>query len=159
MGQMARVRDVRLDELQKQVEDLKEKTKDNTGLQENRDNEIIEIISLLVNKFTPAYVDNNVEQRRMISQLANLEAKVEQLTFTINSLCKVVKDGNGQPSLMHRLTTVETIQRVQDDDIKKLEEYNNIIMQAKYTTRKELVVGMFTAIAGIVTLFVSYLAI
>lgn len=154
---MARIRDVKLEEVKKQLEELKEKTKMPEG--ENRDNEIIEIISLLVNKFAPVYTDSNIEQKRVIAQLASVEAKVEQLTIGINSLCKVVKDGNGQPSLMQRVTTVETYLKTQDEDIKRLEQYNNAILQAKYMTRKELIVGMFSAVASVVALFISYLAI
>lgn len=125
---------------------------------QNTDREIVSVISVLVTEFAKVYKTENVEERRMIAQLSRVETTVERLSVDMISLCKIVKDGNGQPSLLQRITAIENHVASHEKDIKELEQYSNVIVQTNFATRKDLLVGMFAVIAGLVTLYIGYIS-
>lgn len=84
------------------------------------------------------------------SKIATIEEGIRQIRKDIDSLCHVVRDGNGQPSLVQRLTTVETKIQQQDRALTEIAEHANSILASRMLTRTQLVVGisgmLFTAL-------------
>jgi hypothetical protein len=57
-------------------------------------------------------------------------------------LCTIVRDGNGQPSLIQRLSNLETIVSNHDKEIVDIEKHASSIAASKSLTQSQLVAGV-----------------
>lgn len=81
-------------------------------------------------------------QERLTQQTASIETKLDYMSQDINLLCKLVRDGNGQPSILQRLVHVETVLDGQIKDLDEISAYANSITASRAFTRTQLVVGL-----------------
>jgi hypothetical protein len=91
---------------------------------------------------TAQYHSLALTQERLIQQVASVEAKVDHMSHDIGILCKLVRDGNGQPSIMQRLAQVETVLEAQVKDLEQISQYANSMTASRMLTRTQLVVGL-----------------
>jgi len=144
-----------IESLKKQVSNLKAKANqepaNNVWLQD-------EIVNLL------ATVTNHLSERQQqeenyntaIARLSSIETDIANIRRDIESLCKVVRDGNGQPSMIHRLTNLETIVANNVQDIAEVRTHANSIVAAKALSKSQVMAGL----AGmILTALLSSLAL
>ena len=112
--------------------------------------------------FTP--VTNHLSERQQqeenyntaIARLSSIETDIANIRRDIESLCKVVRDGNGQPSMIHRLTNLETIVANNVQDIAEVRTHANSIVAAKALSKSQVMAGL----AGmILTALLSSLAL
>lgn len=98
--------------------------------------------------------------------VVRLTEKVETLEHAVNSLVKIVKDGNGEKPLVSRIATIETEMNSAKNSIEKigtkLEKHvekatsadqasNKIQTQGKWQIRTAVVTGVLGLIAAIVS--------
>ena len=144
-----------IESLKQQVSNLKAKANqepaNNVWLQD-------EIVNLL------ATVTNHLSERQQqeenyntaIARLSSIETDIANIRRDIESLCKVVRDGNGQPSMIHRLTNLETIVANNVQDIAEVRTHANSIVAAKALSKSQVMAGL----AGmILTALLSSLAL
>jgi hypothetical protein len=91
---------------------------------------------------TAQYQSLALTQERLIQHTASIEAKVEHMGQDINILCKLVRDGNGQPSIMQRLAQAEIVLEGQVKDLEQISQYANSMNASRMLTRTQLVVGL-----------------
>ncbi len=75
-------------------------------------------------------------------RLASLEANVGTTAVDVNSLCRLVRDGNGQPSMVHRLATLESQAVTLVDELEEMGQHFNSIQSSKMLSRTQLIVGV-----------------
>jgi hypothetical protein len=81
-------------------------------------------------------------QERLIQQTASIEAKINHVSQDVHILCKLVRDGNGQPSIMQRLAQVETELENQIKDLEEISKHANSINASRMLTKTQLIVGL-----------------
>lgn len=81
-------------------------------------------------------------QERLIQQTASVEAKVDHMSQDVHILCKLVRDGNGQPSIMQRLAQAETVLEGQIKDLEEISKHANSMAASRMLTKTQLVVGL-----------------
>lgn len=93
-------------------------------------------------------------------RLNTLEAKLEYIQREIVSLCKVVRDGNGQPSILQRQANMETTLVSYGKNLEQLSQYANSINASRMLTKSQLVAGLggmiFTALLAGLALIASF---
>lgn len=107
-----------------------------------RQEEIIGLLSDVTHSFSDAVENRRDEHVEVVQRIAIMESKLERMSLDIASLCKVVRDGNGQPSLVQRLSILENAVQNQAKQIDEVSEYANSITASKMLTRTQLVVGI-----------------
>jgi hypothetical protein len=121
-----------------------------------------EMVGLLVT--VTESVKNSTELRgqehtQIIQQIATLEANVKHIHSDISILCKLVRDGNGQPSIIQRLANLETVVKNQIEQIHEVEVNANSILASKYLTKTQIVAGLsgmiITALLSAMALFAA----
>jgi len=121
-----------------------------------RQDEILGLLTTVTENISEAFETRGREHTQIVQQIATIEAKVEHIRHDIGILCKLVRDGNGQPSIIQRLANAETVIQTQVRDIEQISQYANSIMAARMLTRSQMVTGL----AGmIVTALLSTLAL
>lgn len=103
-----------------------------------------EIIGLLTS-VTVHLKDNRHEKKvyeDAVQRLASIETDIEHIREDVASLCKVVRDGNGQPSMLHRLTNLETIVNNSCDDITEIRGHATSIIAAKALSKSQVIAGL-----------------
>ncbi len=109
-------------------------------------------------------VSNQLEQRSTqqkayntaVERLSVIESDVSHIKQDVESLCKVVRDGNGQPSMIHRLTNLEQVVKNNKKDIEEVREHANTIVAAKALSKSQVMAGL----AGmIITALLSSMAL
>lgn len=109
-------------------------------------------------------VSNQLEQRSTqqkayntaVERLSVIESDVAHIKQDVESLCKVVRDGNGQPSMIHRLTNLEQVVKNNKKDIEEVREHANTIVAAKALSKSQVMAGL----AGmIITALLSSMAL
>ena len=97
-----------------------------------------------------------VQDRLQTAQTAaSLEANIDHLRNDILVLCKLVRDGNGQPSILQRMVGVETILETHARMIEKTSRYANAIIASKLKTKAATTSGL---VGIIITAMLSALA-
>ena len=66
---------------------------------------------------------------------------MESMSDSVSTLCKLVRDGNGQPSLIQRVSKVETEVLGMIDDYTEMKGNVNQIVVAKALSRTQLIIG------------------
>lgn len=90
---------------------------------------------------TNTIADQHRAHCEVVQRLTALETQIQRLSRDIADLCKVVRDGNGQPSIIHRLSHTETQVLAQAEKIEELQEYANSIIASRMLTKSQMVVG------------------
>jgi ParB-like chromosome segregation protein Spo0J len=127
-------------------------TEENWGHQD----EIVGILSAITESFQSVTDTHSTEYARVSERLGGMEKDIEHIKTDIASLCKVVRDGNGQPSLMQRLGRLEGEVRNNIDEITEVKQHANTIIAAKALSKSQVVAGL---IGMIVTALLSTLAL
>lgn len=118
--------------------------------------EIIGLLSTVTETVKHSAETRGSQYLQIVQQLATVESKVEHIVQDIKILCKLVRDGNGQPSIIQRLANLETVVKNQQKDIEECSTHANSIIASKYLTKSQLVIGF----AGmVVTALISALAL
>jgi hypothetical protein len=147
-----------LDKVQERLETLRASVRhdDVPNLNWAQQDEIIGLLSTVTETVKHSSETRGTQHMQIIQQLATLESKVEHIIQDVGILCKLVRDGNGQPSIIQRLANLETVVKSQQKDIEECSQHANSIIASKYLTKSQLVVGF----AGmIVTALISALAL
>lgn len=82
------------------------------------------------------------KQTEVLVQLQGLSSTMTGVKEDLDHLTQVVSTGNGQPSLLHRVTTLETKQSTVVTDITELKTKLDTFTNAKMLTRSQIVVGV-----------------
>lgn len=91
---------------------------------------------------TAQYQALALTQERIIKQAAAVEAKLDHMLHDVNILCKLVRDGNGQPSIIQRLAQVEIVLDGQIKNLEQISQYANSINASRMLTKTQLIVGL-----------------
>lgn len=122
----------------------------------SRQDEILGLLTTVTENISEAFETRGQEHMQIAQQIATIEAKVEHIRHDIGILCKLVRDGNGQPSIIQRLANAETVIQTQVRDIEQISQYANSIMATRMLTRSQIVTGLT---GMIVTALLSTLAL
>jgi len=121
-----------------------------------RQGEVLNVLSTITETFVEALDARGSEHTQLVQQIATLAAKVEHVQDDIRGLCKMVRDGNGQPSIMQRLANVETTLNGQAKDLEQISQHANSIIANRMLTKAQLVAGLsgmiFTALLSFMAL-------
>jgi hypothetical protein len=129
---------------------------ENVSAEWSQQDEIIGLLSSVTETVKNSTEIRGNQYMQIVQQLATLESKIEHVVQDVGILCKLVRDGNGQPSIIQRLANLETCVQNQQKDIEECSQHANSIIASKYLTKSQLVVGF----AGmIVTALLSALAL
>lgn len=118
--------------------------------------EILGILATVTGTLSDAAQARSTEYGRMAERLSGIERDVKHIQSDIASLCKVVRDGNGQPSLMQRLANLEVVVANNKGDITEVKGHANSIIAAKALSKSQVVAGL---VGIIVTVLLSTFAL
>lgn len=102
----------------------------------------VEALTNVVGELRADFRANTERQNDLATQLAGIKASQETLCDNYAVLAKLVRDGNGQPSLMQRITTIETAHKQHGDDIAELKSHFNDIATARVLSRGQIIAGV-----------------
>jgi chromosome segregation ATPase len=113
----------------------------------------LESLTKAVSELRSDLRENTKYQHGLGVQLAGIQRIQETLADDFKLLVKLVRDGNGQPSLMHRLAELEVmyaraavVQSQHARDIASLQKHLNGIQAARVVTQGQLLAG----VAGVI---------
>jgi uncharacterized coiled-coil protein SlyX len=134
----------RLGRVQERLQVMKSSIRSDDSLEVGwaRQEEIVELLENVTSNFSDAVESRRDEHIVVVQKIATIEEKLVRLSHDIAQLCKVVRDGNGQPSMVQRLATLESNSRNQEQQIKEISGYANSINASKMLTRTQLVIGL-----------------
>lgn len=121
-----------------------------------RQEEIVGLLSDVTYNFADAVDSRRDEHVEVVQRIATVESEIRAVARDVASLCKVVRDGNGQPPMVHRLTTVENTLLTHTHQIKEIGKHANSIIASRMLTRTQLVVGLS---GMLVTAIISFAAL
>jgi len=104
--------------------------------------EIIGLLVTVTESFKNSTETRGQEHTQIVQQIATLEANVSNIRNDISILCKLVRDGNGQPSIIQRLANLETVVKNQVEQLHEVETNANSILASKYLTKTQIVAGL-----------------
>lgn len=104
--------------------------------------EIIGLLVTVTESFKNSTETRGQEHTQIVQQIATLEANVANIRNDISILCKLVRDGNGQPSIIQRLANLETVVKNQVEQLHEVETNANSILASKYLTKTQIVAGL-----------------
>ena len=113
------------------------------GLEESRT-----AISALKDQVSQLAVNIGVNNQK----LADME---KDMGKDVRSLLKIIRDGNGQKSLLDRVSEVETKQKFIEDVIGKQESNKKEIVQGKWQLRIAFIAGSFGLLTSIATAIIA----
>ena len=117
-----------------------------------RQDQMIELMETVVDNVERAAEIRQEEYAELSARMAVVETEVKTIAQNVNLLCKVVRDGNGQPSLVQRLTATEVELHSYNSRLREVEQNANSIIASRMLTRTQLVVGisgmLFTALTA-----------
>lgn len=91
---------------------------------------------------TRAIEEMRAGQSVLMTSIIKLEATQTSSKADISALLKVVRDGNGQPSLMQRVQTLEIGLAAQIKDFDELQIRFDYVGQSKMLTRGQIIAGV-----------------
>ena len=109
--------------------------------------EVLRLLSEITEQFRCATQIAGDDYNEMTKRLAAIESNVTHIQGDMRSLCKLVRDGNGQKSLIERMSHMETTVASQGQELTKVGDYANSIIASKYMTRAQIIAGL----AGMIT--------
>jgi len=96
------------------------------------------------------------ETSQILQRLSVLDQKTVDMKEDVASLCRLVRDGNGQPSIAHRLTSVEEKLNANHAWLEEVAVNCTTIAAARTLSKSHVVAGL---VAMIVTAVLSVIAI
>lgn len=118
--------------------------------------EIIGLLVTVTENFKNSSEARGQEHTQIVQQIATLEAEVKHMRSDVAILCKLVRDGNGQPSIIQRLANLETVVKLQVETLHEVEQNANSILASKYLTKSQIIAG----VAGmVITALISALSL
>lgn len=118
--------------------------------------EIIGLLSSVTQSLCESSRNRSSEYSHIRDRITKIESAVDHIQRDIATLCKLVRDGNGQPSLLQRLGTLENVIESHSGKIREVKEHANAIIVARALSRSQLIVG----VSGmIITVLLSSLAL
>jgi len=142
----------KLQEVQERLEELQESAKPGWGEQA----EVLGLLATVTKSINDAVSSRQEQYTHVVQRLSTIESDVTHIKNDIGSLCKVVRDGNGQPSMIHRLTNLEMIVSNHHDDIAEIRKSANTILAAKALSKSQVIAGV---VGMVVTAVISGLAL
>lgn len=121
-----------------------------------RQDEIIGLLASVTDSMVSACRQRSTEYSTIVERMATIEANVKDIREDISALCKIVRDGNGQPSMIQRLSNLETVVSANSANIDKVEKHANAIIAAKALSKSQVVAGLT---GMIITALLSSLAL
>ena len=93
---------------------------------------------------------------QILQRLAALDQKTVDIKDDVESLCQLVRDGNGQPSISHRLATLEQKTTSQHAWLEEVAANCTTIAAARTLSRSQVVAGL---VVMLVTVLLSAIAL
>ena len=118
--------------------------------------EIIGILVTVTESLSSTVEVRRDEYSRVVERLSRIEGDLSHMRADIALLCKVVRDGNGQPSLIQRLANIEVVVANNKASLAEVQHHANTIIAAKALSKSQVVAGL---IGMIVTALLSAIAI
>ena len=87
-----------------------------------------------------------------------IESTLRELNKLLDQINKLVRDGNGQPSLMHQLIEVQLKIKSMLSTVNDLEQSFGVFQTAKVVTRGQIWTGISTAVITVVLAIVTLVA-
>lgn len=122
----------------------------------SREDEIIGLLASVTESMATACDNRSHEYSQITERISTIEANVKDIRHDIHSLCKIVRDGNGQPSMVQRLANAEAQITQHKADIGKIENHANAIIAAKALSKTQVIAGLS---GMIITALLSSLAL
>ena len=114
---------------------------------------------LTVELFTGLRKDyNKVSEtnNQILQRVSALDQKTVDMKEDVESLCQLVRDGNGQPSIAHRLTSLEQKMTSQHAWLEEVAGNCTTIAAARTLTRSQVIAGfvvmLVTAVMSVIAL-------
>lgn len=118
--------------------------------------EILGMLTSVTESLHATVTSRELEQKHLMERLGSLESDIAHMRADIQALCKVVRDGNGQPSMIQRLANLEVVVSNNKADIAEVKGHANSIIAAKALSKSQVIAGL---IGIIVTALLSTLAL
>ena len=118
--------------------------------------EIIGILATVTESLSKTVEVRQNEYSSVVERLSSIESDITHMRNDIATLCKVVRDGNGQPSLLQRLSNVEIVVANNKADIAEVKTHASQIIAAKALSKSQVLAGL---IGMIVTALLSAVAL
>ena len=103
----------------------------------NNDEQVAQLVADLRTDFT-SLAKSNV---RILESLATLNQRSQDMKEDVDTLCRIVRDGNGVPPMSPRLTQVEETVRGHGEDLKEVQSACNTLVAAKALTKSQVIAG------------------
>jgi len=117
---------------------------------------MLRLLTEATESFAEANKSRSDEYKMLVQRISTIEANMENVCRDMRSLCKVVRDGNGQPSIVQRLANVEVYVQSNLSDIAEVKHHANSIIAAKALSKSQVIAGLS---GMIVTALLSSLAL
>jgi chromosome segregation ATPase len=130
-----------IDNLKQQVSKLQNKSNQGSPNSVWLQDEIVNLLATVTNHLSERQQQEE-NYNTAIARLSSIETDIANIRRDIESLCKVVRDGNGQPSMIHRLTNLETIVANNVQDIAEVRTHANSIVAAKALSKSQVMAGL-----------------
>ena len=118
----------------------------------NLDNLTVELFTGLRRDYNKVTDTNN----QILQRLAALDQKTVDMKEDVEALCQLVRDGNGQPSIAHRLTSIEQRMDSQHSWLEEVASNATTITAARTLSRSQVIAGVvvmvFTALISVLAL-------
>lgn len=118
--------------------------------------EIIGLLTKVTESLHATVISREAEAGRIAERLGSIESDIGHMRQDIASLCKLVRDGNGQPSLLQRLANLEVVVANNKADIEEVKGHANSIIAAKALSKSQVMAGL---IGMVITALLSTLAL
>jgi type II secretory pathway component PulF len=106
-------------------------------MSKNNDEQVAQLVADLRTDFT-SLAKSNV---RILESLATLNQRSQDMKEDVDTLCRIVRDGNGVPPMSTRLTQVEETVRGHGEDLKEVQSACNTLVAAKALTKSQVIAG------------------
>ena len=103
----------------------------------NNDEQVAQLVADLRTDFT-SLAKSNV---RILESLATLNQRSQDMKEDVDTLCRIVRDGNGVPPMSTRLTQVEETVRGHGEELKEVQSACNTLVAAKALTKSQVIAG------------------
>lgn len=104
--------------------------------------EILGLLGCVTESLCESSKNRSSEYGQIRDRITKIESAVDHIQRDIATLCKLVRDGNGQPSLLQRLGTLENIIDSHSGKIHEVKEHANAIIAARALSRAQLIAGV-----------------
>ena len=148
----------KLDRVQERLKIIKSSIRrdDSAAIGWGRQEEIVGLLSDVTHNFSEDIANRQDKHVEVVQRIATIESELRAVGRDISSQCRLVRDGNGQPSMVHRLSTAENALLHQNTQIHEISSYANSITASRMLTRSQLVLGLS---GMLVTALISFAAL